>query len=234
MENIDSNTKESYYISMAGMEPIALRERLLDGLERLASVMRADVRRSAAPRGLNPAQDAILRLLLARPAGVRVSALAGHLGVRPPTVTDSVIALERKGLVCRQSDPSDARAIVVRVTPDARPQKAPDEPSHTAAALAELSETEQIQLLKTLIKLIRSLQLRQAIPPQRICVTCKYFRPNVHPEPEAPHHCAYVDAPFGDRALRLDCAEHEQAVAPEMARNWNAFMTPRPRHEVRP
>ncbi|MGH6868877.1 MAG: MarR family winged helix-turn-helix transcriptional regulator [Methylocella sp.] len=211
-----------------------MRERLLDGLERLASVMRADVRRSAAPRGLNPAQDAILQLLLARPAGVRVSALARHLGVRQPSVTDSVIALERKGLVYRQADPADARATIVKVTPEACMQPAAAVPSLAAASLADLSEAEQASLLITLIKLIRSLQLRQAIPPQRLCVTCKYFRPNVHPEPEAPHHCAFVDAPFGDRALRLDCAEHEQAGAPEMARNWNAFMTPRPRHEVRP
>ena len=60
--------------------------------------MRAEVRRSAGSRGLNPAQDAILRMLLARPLGLRVRVLAGHLGVRQPTVTDSVIALERKGL----------------------------------------------------------------------------------------------------------------------------------------
>jgi DNA-binding MarR family transcriptional regulator len=183
-----------------------LRERLKDGLERLALVMRADVRRSAALRRLNPAQDAILRLLLARPAGVRVSALAGHLGVRQPTVTDSVIALERKGLVCRQADAVDARAVVVKLMPNARPQKALECPSHIAAALADLSEAEQASLLKTLIKLIRNLQQRKAIPPQRLCVTCKYFRPNVHAQPEAPHHCAFVDAPFGDRALRLDCA----------------------------
>lgn len=208
---------------MTGVDPIALRERLLDGLERLASVMRADVRRSAAPRGLNPAQDAILRLLLTRPAGIRVSILAAQLGVSQPSVTDSVIALERKGLVCRQAAPEDARAVIVKAKLDSQPRKAPDGPSHTAAALAELSESEQVRLLRTLIKLIRSLQLRQAIPPQRLCITCKYFQPNVHPEPEAPHHCAFVDAPFGDRALRLDCSEHVPAAAAGMARNWSLF-----------
>ena len=208
----------------------------MDGLDRFASAMRAEVRRSVASRGLNPAQDAILRLLLARPAGLRVCVLAGHLGVRQPTVTDSVIALERKGLVRRQADPADARATIVKVTPVAVARPAAAVPPLAAAALADLTEAEQVSLLKTLIKLIRSLQLRQAIPPQRICVTCKYFRPNVHPEPEPaePHHCAFVDAPFGNRALRLDCAEHEQAGAPEMARNWNAFMTPRPRPDIRP
>jgi DNA-binding MarR family transcriptional regulator len=217
---------------MIDMETTALRDRLMDGLDRIASAMRAEVRRSVAPRGLNPAQDAILRMLLARPAGLRVRVLAGHLGVRQPTVTGSVIALERKGLVRRQADPADARSTIVKVTPEAL-APATAVPSLAAAALADLSEAEQASLLKTLIKLIRSLQLRHAIPPQRICVTCKYFRPNVHPEAAEPHHCAFVDAPFGNRALRLDCAEHGQAGAPEMARNWNAFMTPRPRQAVR-
>ncbi|MGH6845589.1 MAG: MarR family winged helix-turn-helix transcriptional regulator [Methylocella sp.] len=211
-----------------------MRERLLDGLERLASVMRADVRRSAAPRGLNPAQDAILRQLLARPAGMRVSALAAHLGVRQPSITDSVIALERKGLVSRQADPADARAAIVKVTPETRAQPAAAVPALVAAALADLSEAEQASLLVTLIKLIRSLQLRHAIPPQRLCVSCKYFRPNVHPEPEASHHCTFVDAPFGDRALRLDCAEHEPANSAEQAHNWAVFDRANKQQEISP
>ena len=216
------------------METTALRERLIDGLDRFASAMRREVRRTNASRGLNPAQDAILRMLLARPAGLRVRVLAAHLGVRQPTVTGSVIALERKGLVRRQTDPTDARCTIVKVAPEALANPAAAPTPIAAAALADLSEAEQASLLKTLIKLIRSLQLRHAIPPQRICVTCKYFLPNVHPEAVEPHHCAFVDAPFGNRALRLDCAEHEQAGAPEMARNWNAFTSSNPREEVRP
>jgi hypothetical protein len=153
--------------------------------------------------------------------------------VRQPTITGSLIALERKGLILRQTDPADARATIVKVTPAALGQPAAAAPSLATVALADLSEAEQASLLKTLIKLIRSLQLREAIPPQRMCVTCKYFRPNVHPQAAEPHHCAFVDAPFGNSALRLDCAEHEQAGAPEMARNWNAFTSPHPRQEIR-
>jgi hypothetical protein len=137
-------------------------------------------------------------------------------------------------LVRRQPDPAGARCTIVKVAPQALAQPAPAATPIAAAALADLSEAERASLLKMLIKLIRSLQLRQAIPPQRMCVSCNYFRPNVHLEAAEPHHCAFVDAPFGNRALRLDCAEHEQAGAPELARNWNAFTTPRPRQEVRP
>jgi hypothetical protein len=67
-----------------------------------------------------------------------------------------------------------------------------------------------------------------------MCVTCKYFRPNVHPDKRAPHHCAFIDAAFGDEALRLDCAEHEQAGAAESARLWNEFLARRTLPEVRP
>jgi DNA-binding MarR family transcriptional regulator len=205
-------------------ENIALRQRLLDGLERIAAAVREDARRGAAPFGLNVAQDAILRILRARPGGLRIRALAGHLGVRQPTITDSVNALERKGLVARHADPSDARATIVKAEPRALPEQARAS-SAVAAALEDLSSAECAGLLRTLIKLIRGLQRRNAIPPQRMCVTCKYFRPNVYPDGDAPHHCALVNAPFGDRALRLDCPEHEEAEPAEAAQAWQIFQS---------
>jgi DNA-binding MarR family transcriptional regulator len=208
---------------MSETEPVGIRQKILDGLERLALVMRADARRSAAPAGINAAQDGILRLLRVRPEGLRVQALAEHLSIRQPTVTDSLAALERKGFVHRLVDPADGRATIVKAAHDGLPKANATVPMHTAAAVAELSEAEQTALLKTLIKLIRSLQLRNAIPPQRMCVTCKYFRPNVYPGERAPHHCAFVNAAFGDPALRLDCADHEQAGASIAARNWRTF-----------
>jgi hypothetical protein len=68
------------------------------------------------------------------------------------------------------------------------------------------------------------LQERGAIPVAKMCVTCRYFRPNVHPDPERPHHCAFVDAPFGDRSLRLDCPDQEPAPSKERSRLWKAFL----------
>jgi len=218
---------------MSQTEPTDLRQKILDGLERLALVMRADARRQAAPLGINAAQDAILRLLAAHPEGLRVQALAEHLGVRQPTITDSLSALERKGFIQRLADPADGRATIVRAASDALPQAKAAVSTHTAAAVAELSDEERTSLLKTLIKLIRSLQLRNAIPPQRMCVTCKYFRPFAHSKGSAPHHCAFVDAAFGDRALRLDCADHEEAGAGVAARNWKEFVARRASQEAR-
>ena len=37
------------------------------------------------------------------------------------------------------------------------------------------------------------------------------------------HHCAYVDAPFGDRELRLDCADFDAAPSSDAVRAWEVF-----------
>ncbi|WP_242908088.1 hypothetical protein [Actinomadura terrae] len=54
-----------------------------------------------------------------------------------------------------------------------------------------------------------SLQDRRAIPVARMCLTCTYFRPNAHPGTDRPHHCAFVDNPFDDGELRLECPDHQ-------------------------
>lgn len=203
-----------------------LPRRLRDGLERLASVLRSDQWSAANAVGLNPTQAHVLSFLAGRgEAGLRVKAIAGHLGVTQPTATDSVAALERKGLVSKQADASDARAVAVRVTQAGRDAVRAIGLSSMATdeALAALSPTDQAALLLLVTKLIRSLQLAGALPAQRICVTCRHFRPNAHPGAEAPHHCAFVNAAFGTRDLRLDCGEHEPAEPSVQAATWRAF-----------
>ena len=90
-------------------------------------------------------------------------------------------------------------------------------------ALETLPQEEQTELLRLIVKTIRALQVAGAIAPQRLCVTCKYFRPHAHENPSAPHHCDYVDAAFGVEALRLDCAEHEPAPAAQQESAWRSF-----------
>jgi hypothetical protein len=91
------------------------------------------------------------------------------------------------------------------------------------AAVDELTPAEQEVFLRGLVKMIRTLQERGEIPVSRMCVTCRYFRPNVHPDLSTPHHCAFVDAPFGDRQLRLECADHEPAPVEQAERAWARF-----------
>src|SRR3546814_1750116 len=76
-----------------------------------------------------------------------------------------------------------------------------------------LDDGERAAFLKGLTKMIGALQTRGTIPVQRMCVSCAHFRPNVHSDAATPHHCAFVDAAFGDASLRLDCDDHVEADA---------------------
>jgi hypothetical protein len=51
----------------------------------------------------------------------------------------------------------------------------------------------------------------------------KQFRPYAHPDPRAPHHCAFVDAPFGDGQLRVDCPDQTPAEAGQEEENCRRF-----------
>lgn len=205
-------------------EPLA--NRLRDGLERLAAVLRTDQWTASAAAGLTPTQAHVLAFLAGREcAGVRVKEIAVHLGVSQPTATDSIAALERKGLVQRYDDPADARATRVRLTSagEQNTRALRSAPSAIARAFSDMAQEDRTQMLRLVIRVIRQLQVNGAIPIQRMCVNCRHFRPNIHSDAANPHHCAFVDAAFGDRDLRLDCGDHETADPALQSANWTAF-----------
>ena len=204
--------------------------RLREGFERIALVLRSDLWSAAGEAGLNPTQAQVLGFLTARPPGIRPKEIANHLGVSAASVTDTLNALDRKGLVSREADPADARAVAVRPTAEGLRlnRSIAAAASQVAMALAQLSPAEQASLLLAQVKLVRSLQLADAIPVQRLCVTCRHFRPNAHPGAAHPHHCAFVNAAIGTEDLRLDCGEHESADPATQSANWAAFDQGRP------
>jgi DNA-binding MarR family transcriptional regulator len=203
-----------------------LSRRLREGLDRIGAVMRADQWGVAEEAGLTPTQLHALTFIAGRgDKGIRLRAVAEHLGVTQPTATDSIAALVRKGLLTKLADPNDARAVAIRVTPSGCDvvRAIGLAITSTERALETLSTKEQSTLLELVIKTIRALQEAKAIPPQRLCVTCRHFRPYAHDDAELPHHCAFVDAAFGGRHLRLDCGEHAEAAPQAREAAWRMF-----------
>jgi DNA-binding MarR family transcriptional regulator len=190
-------------------EPLELR--LADGLTRLAAVARQLDWQAAATAGLSPTQADILRFVANRPEGARLTATAAHVGVSKATASDAVTTLENKELLRKYADASDARAMTLKVTPSGL-EIARSWPRSFAPVVGGLAQTEQEALHGLVIKMIRHLQQRQLIAPQRTCVACRHFRENVAPGTSTPHFCAFVGAPMGDRHLRVDCAEYESAA----------------------
>lgn len=194
------------------------------GLSKIGLFLRSQARREGEASGISPTQAQILAYVAARGA-TRIGALAAELGVRQPTVSDAVAALARKGYVEKQVDPTDARATQLLPTEAGRRLSSGMAvwPDALLAAVQDFEPAEQGVLLRTLTKMIRALQVQGAIPLQRMCVTCRYFRPYVHRDAARPHHCAFVDAAFGDAALRLDCGDHGEAESSLQRDNWSRF-----------
>ena len=204
-----------------------LSQRIAVGLAKLSLALRHRAWRQA-PRSLTPTQGQVLTALARRP-GLTLGQVAEALAVRAPTASDAVATLERKGLVEKTRRPDDARVLALTLTSEGRriAEQADRWPDFLAAAIDDLADDEQRVLLRTLLTLIRTLQQRGEISPAAMCISCRYFRPCVHDDPRRAHHCALVDAAFGDADLRLDCPEHEPAAGEALAAAWQRLTTAR-------
>ncbi len=208
-----------------------LEHQVAAGLSKIAGALQAHAWQGASETGLTPTQGRALALLRGELDGLRVGALAAALAVSAPTASDALSSLVAKGLVIRQADPADRRAAAFRLTEagNVAATEAASWPDFLATAVLSLSVVERTVLYRALIKVIRSMQEAGDINAQRLCVSCRYFQPYVRADdPDRPHVCALVGAPFGDRHLRLDCREHDPAADEQREMVWRLFADPAP------
>jgi DNA-binding MarR family transcriptional regulator len=99
-----------------GQRAAALAEELYRVLFEVFSVLGRRDPGDILPGDLTLAQLSILMTLQER-GPMRMTALAAHQRVRSPTTTVAIRRLEKLGLVERSRDPTDLRAVVVRITP---------------------------------------------------------------------------------------------------------------------
>lgn len=93
-------------------DPIQLSELIFRQTNRLR---RAQAER-LAPLGLTPAQERALRMITRSEEPPRMTDLADHLGIVPRSVTTVIDSLEEAGLVRREVDPHNRRAIRLHLT----------------------------------------------------------------------------------------------------------------------
>ncbi|MYW91337.1 winged helix-turn-helix transcriptional regulator [Amycolatopsis rubida] len=126
-------------------------------------------------------------------------------------MSDAVSALERKGLLIR-SPGSDGRRRLLALT-DRGFQVSAELSAWDEQLVAALPEPDRATTLHTLLRVIADLQRSGAISVARVCTTCRFFGPDEHPGPKAPHHCHLMRKPLALTELRTDCPEHAQATA---------------------
>lgn len=201
-----------------------LDQRIATGLHKIGLALKHQTWTQANEEGLSPTQGQILAVLGVE-GELSASEVAVRLGIGLPTISEAVTTLGEKRLVRRVRDPRHPRARLLRLTTSGvrRATKARTWPEFLASAVGSLTEAEQVTLLTALMKMIRALQEEGQIPASRMCATCVHFRPRVHKGPK-PHHCAFVDAPMAAEHLRLDCADHQEAIVDQQRAAWARFL----------
>lgn len=188
-------------------------ERIAAGLARLAIALRQRAWQEGHPRDLTPTQGEAL-LALSRKPGATLGEVAAALAIRPSTASAAIDTLAEKGYVEKLRRLDDRRTLGLQLTATGRAEaeRVAQWPDFLARVVDELAAEEQAMLLRLLQRMVRQLQVRGEVPVSRLCATCTFFRPFVHAEAAAPHHCGFVDRPFGDGELRFDCPDQVPAA----------------------
>ena len=207
---------------------LSLPQALASALRRLAHLAHTSSWDQWAAQRLTPNQRRILDVVASRRESLTLSALARELGVTPATASDSVGALESKGLVQKRRSEVDGRALALMLTSEGQSSVTALAalPDPLQDAFGALTATEQEIFYRSAMKMIRGLQESGALPVSRMCVRCLHFEPFRAAESGHPHFCHLAGLPLADRHLRLECPEHEAGDEATQNSIWERFNVP--------
>lgn len=184
-----------------------MTDRLPDLLTRAARLIAGDGHQG----GLKPVQWQALRYLESANRFSRTpGALAAWLGQTKGTVSQTLIALERKGLVTRCQDPRDRRLSRLALTDQGRTRLAAAPESIAAAMLGGLGPDDRETLELVLARMLTGHLAARGHRPFGLCRDCRHFRARGGGEGGL-HHCSLLDVPLSDQDSGAICVEQEAA-----------------------
>ena len=200
----------------------ATSEQVTAGLSKISMALKSKSWGQTFPLNLTPTQAQILAVIFGNNQGIRLNEVAKHLGVTDPTACDAVNTLCKKGLVSKKRSEVDQRAVILKLTYSGKElvSQLNEWPDFLIKAIDSLSEMEKEYFLRGIIKMIKYLQDQGDIPPARMCINCKYFGPFIYRDNSHPHHCNFVDAPFGEGQLRIACPDFQQSSDEKPTKLW--------------
>ncbi|WP_170150965.1 MarR family winged helix-turn-helix transcriptional regulator [Hephaestia caeni] len=161
-------------------------------------------------RGLQPVQwQALTYLAAANRVSRTAKALTAWLGQTKGSVSQTISALEHKGLVSRRQDPGDQRVFRLALTDEGRAMLNAPPPSVIAQMLPQLSDGERDTFMALVAKMLVGSIARQGGRPFGQCRACKHFL--MATEPEGSHRCALLDVFLSDEDSLSICYEQMPA-----------------------
>lgn len=150
----------------------AIAQRVIVLLDRLGRL----TRELQFANGLNPAQWEALRFLAqANRYSRSPTALAEYLGATKGTVSQTLIALESKGLITRCKKTEDRRQVDLCLTDAGLAMLARDPMQTLEQAAQEVADELGAEMVKGLSRLLHDLQTRNQINEFGVCQDCSLF-----------------------------------------------------------
>lgn len=192
-------------MSSKAITPAAEAAHLLLRLERLS-------RAGQGSDGLNPAQWEALRYVArANRFSRNPAAVAVYFGATRGTVSQTLIALEEKGMLRRLPSKADRRGIDLALTARGE-QMLREDPLHELARDLALEKSGIETTLNHLRGAVRAAVRRNGGRAFGFCHACAHFRRTPLSPSAAPNHCALLQEPLTDADSALICVEQEEAA----------------------
>lgn len=181
-------------------------ERVATLLERLSRLLHGAMNMT----DLKPVQWEVLRYLSrANRFSREPMAVTAYLGLTKGTVSQTVGALERKGLIEKISR-SDRRRIDLYLTSAGKDILAEDPVLSVAATAARMSGESAERLENTLEGLLEALLRERGGLSFGLCRSCRFFEDRN--DGESQFRCGLLDVPLDTEDSEKICVEHEMAA----------------------
>ncbi len=181
---------------------------MLDIIDRLSRLARSGRQRDE----LIPAQrEALSYLARANRFSRTPGALAQYLGTTKGTVSQTLMALERRGFLAKVANPADARSVQLDLTEAGRAALLEAPVEFVARAVQSLPGSKRSEVDEAFSSLLAAMVAETGGRPFGVCKSCRYFEVDgQHPE-GGPHRCRLLDLPLSATDSELICAEQQAA-----------------------
>ena len=189
-----------------------LDRRVVAALDRLALALDLLLRRAAREHDLSPLQVRLLvRLREEGGSRRRLRDLSRSCGVESAAVRSAIADLEARRLVERPPGERDARTVRLVLTRAGRSLALAVSgwADAVSGAVAGTPVPPKQALMPVLVGWVEALHRARVLTVARVCPTCRYFAPDIHPDGEAPHHCQLFERALAGSALQVDCPQHQ-------------------------
>ena len=178
---------------------------LFDLLERLSSLTRVWFREHPMLTDLQPIQlSALMYLGRCNRYSDTPLAVTEYLGLTKGTVSQSLKALEGKGLLIKRPDVRDKRSVHLVLTAPAQALLDAVIPPDFLVAAAQRMGADATVLEGLLLELLRNIQQGENVPSFELCRTCR-----LHQTDADGAFCGLTQEPLESKEIDLICREHQ-------------------------